>query len=71
MSAEIDWQILRGLYKDVGWFELTFDPNRDAEEAASIKEWIAENCKGHVQSRGSCWLFENEQDLIWFTLRWS
>ena len=70
IQEEIDFQILSDMMVSMGWHKMEFEPLREVEEAAEIKEWIKTSCKGKVQSYGSNWLFENEKDMAWFMLRW-
>lgn len=70
LADEIDFQILTSMFKEMGWTEIEFDPHVENLLAYEIHTWIKANCKGHVQSRGKRWLFENKQDAAWFILRW-
>lgn len=70
IQEEIDFQILSDMLVSMGWHKMEFEPMREEEEAAEIKEWIKTSCKGNVKSYGSNWLFENEKDMVWFMLRW-
>lgn len=71
IAAEIDWEILAGVYKSCGWTSIKFSPHRNELESSLIKDWLDKNCQGHVTSRGWHWMFEKESDAINFTLRWS
>lgn len=70
MADEIDFQVLLGLYKEIGWTEIEFNPHRTTLEVALIKEWTNANCKGHYISRSNRFLFEDEKDAMWFSMRW-
>lgn len=70
MAEEIDFQMLLGLYKEMGWTEITCNPHRPNWEIALMKEWTSANCKGYCMSRGNRFLFEYEKDAMWFSMRW-
>lgn len=71
IQEQIDFVIIADMLVEMGWKRLHFEPLRGVEEAYDISAWIRANCKGKVKSRGDTWLFENEKDAAWFTLRWS
>lgn len=70
VAAEIDWEILSGMYTGCGWTSIKFNPRRNEVEANFIRQWLMANCKGHYTSRGWHWMFEKESDAINFSLRW-
>jgi hypothetical protein len=71
ISAQIDWEILEGVFKECGWVTITFNPIQSDYKTFLIREWLEENCKGHRRSRGNKFMFELESDAINFSLRWS
>ena len=70
LAEEIDFDILATLYKDMGWTEIEFSPRMSQERAAEVKAWLEDNCKGFRMSRGKRFLFEEEKDAVWFSMRW-
>lgn len=70
MAAEIDFQILTGMLCELGWTKVVLKP-MTWEEGCAVDEWTASNIKGHFQTMGLVWIFEDIKDANWFTLRWS
>lgn len=71
ISQDIDFEIISNLLMEIGWTRISFSPVHDGEQCFAIKQWLDDNCKGRVNSRGSVWLFEQESDAVNFSLRWS
>lgn len=70
MQQEIDAEILRSMFKKLGWHEVVLTP-MTAETGAVIDKWIQENVKGRSHwTHGLVWLFEDVKDANWFKLRW-
>jgi hypothetical protein len=40
------------------------------EMGSEVDAWIANHIKGNFETMGLVWIFEKEQDAMWFTLRW-
>jgi len=70
IRAEIDWEILKDIYKKVGYTEVEFYPIRNGVEAVLISEWIKSNVTGYVKSHGNCIMFEKADEALMFKLRW-
>lgn len=52
-----------------GWTKVITNPmtTRQSEE---MDRWVELNCKHQYKTRGLVWVFENEQDASFFTLKW-
>lgn len=70
MSEEIDAQILRGLYSEIGWHEVVLSWIMTHEQSQEVDAWVAKKTKGEYWNRGLVWMFENEMDAMWFKMRW-
>jgi hypothetical protein len=73
LQEEIDWEIMIGLLKEVGYTHITMPwPTRmDEVKAHTIKEWCRDNLKENYQGRGQDWLFKSEKDATMFVLKWA
>lgn len=70
VCEEIDFTILAEMYLESGWVEVEFNPYVSNKQAVDMKNWVADNCKGHIASHGRRFLFQNKEDAMWFKLRW-
>ena len=70
MAAEIDFQVLSGLLIELGWTKVVLNP-MTWEHGALIDSWVESNVKGHFETMGLVWVFEDAKDAAWFVLRWS
>jgi hypothetical protein len=70
MQQEIDWGILADMFINMGWVKTTFDPYMESAKSNAMTNWLKDNCTGSYKTLGSQFIFEKEQDLIMFTLRW-
>lgn len=70
LQEEIDWEIMCDMLVHLGWHKTKYEPYVTETIAKEMKDWLKENCKGHHQFRAGTALFDNEQDLIMFKLRW-
>jgi hypothetical protein len=70
MAAEIDFQVLSGLLIELGWTKVVLNP-MTWEHGALIDSWVDSNVKGHYETMGLVWVFEDAKDAAWFVLRWS
>jgi hypothetical protein len=70
MAAEIDFQVLSGLLIELGWTKVVLNP-MTWEHGALIDSWVDSNVKGHFETMGLVWVFEDAKDAAWFVLRWS
>lgn len=69
MSKEIDFEILCGMLTELGWKKIILKPMTH-EEGCEIDDWVDVHVKGHFETMGLVWIFENEEDANWFALRW-
>ena len=42
-----------------------------AEHGADIDKWVSEYVRGHFETMGLVWLFEDAKDATMFILKWS
>jgi hypothetical protein len=70
MAEEIDFTILTDMLCQIGWRKVILNP-MTSEQGVEIDQWTAKHIKGHFQTMGLVWVFEQEADANWFTLRWS
>jgi hypothetical protein len=69
MSDEIDFEILTGMLCQLGWRKIVLSP-MTGETGAEVDAWTASHVKGHFETLGLVWVFEQEEDANWFALRW-
>ena len=69
LQEEIDAEVLRSVFKESGWREVVLRP-MTWEHGDQIDIWVAENIKGGHWNRGLVWLFKDEKEANWFSLRW-
>ena len=69
MAAEIDFEILSGMLTELGWTKVVLRP-MTMEDSYAVDEWTRQQVKGHFQTMGLVWVFEQEDDANWFKLRW-
>lgn len=69
LAKEIDAQVLRSLYQELGWHEVVLSPVT-WEEGYQIDSWVESNIKNSRWTFGLVWMFENDKDAMWFKLRW-
>jgi hypothetical protein len=69
MAAEIDFEVLSGMMCEMGWTKIVLKP-MTWEDSYSVDEWTATNIKGNFETMGLVWIFEDQQDANWFSLRW-
>ncbi len=70
MQSEIDYQILSDMLVELGWCRVFINYAPPERSWADVKQWAEDNCRGNHQEHNGIWLFENQQDANWFTLRW-
>jgi len=71
IQEELDWEIVTDMMCQVGWVRV--DRNNDRvtrAESLSIRQWVTNNCKGRVQSRGRTWVFSDPEEALMFRLTW-
>ena len=72
MAEDIDWKVMSGFLKEIGWIEIKIEWPRMTEGLAhEIKAWCRSNIKGHYKAQGRTWMFEEQKDATMFILRWS
>ena len=71
LEDQIDWGILCDLMTQLGWHKVEASTRYSTDDYSAVKEWLANNIKGHYKSRFDTWLFERSEDAVWFSLRWS
>ena len=69
MAREIDFQIIVDLLVGTGWKKVVLNP-MTWEEGDEIDRWCEQQVKGKYKNMGLVWIFEQEDDANWFTLRW-
>jgi hypothetical protein len=69
MSDEIDFEILCGMLCEMGWTKVVLSP-MTRETSDAIDAWLVENVSNPFETMGLVWIFEDEQDANWFSLRW-
>jgi len=69
MSDEIDFEILTGMLCELGWRKIILSPMTH-EDSTEVDVWTAKHVKGHFETMGLVWVFEQEEDANWFALRW-
>jgi hypothetical protein len=70
MQKEMDAEILRSMFKDIGWHEVVLTPMTH-ERGKEIDYWVQNTVKGRGRwTHGLVWMFEQEQDAMWFKLKW-
>lgn len=68
-AEDIDAEVLRQTFKESGWHEVVLQP-MTWEHGDRIDIWVNENIKGNHWTYGLVWLFKDEKDANWFSLRW-
>lgn len=69
MADEIDFTILTDMLCGIGWRKVILRP-MTWEEGYEVDEWTARHVKGKFETMGLVWVFEDQEDANWFTLRW-
>ncbi len=69
LADETDAQVLRQMLIDLGWQQVVLS-SMDMEQSYAIDQWVEDNIKGRMWSRGLVWLFEDDRDAMWFKLKW-
>lgn len=70
MQREIDAEVLRSMFREIGWHEIVLMPMTQ-EKGESIDKWVQENIKGRSHwTHGLVWMFEEDRDAMWFKLTW-
>ena len=69
IANEIDFQILSDMLCEIGWRRVILRP-MTWEQGLELDDWTAKHIKGHFETMGLVWVFEDEEDANWFALRW-
>jgi len=69
MCKEIDFSILTEMLCELGWRKIILSP-MTMEQSQELDDWTKNNVKGHFETMGLVWVFEDEADANWFALRW-
>ena len=69
MAREIDFGVLTGMLCSLGWTRVILKP-MTSEQGHDIDEWVKANVKGHFETMGLVWVFEQPKDATWFVLKW-
>ena len=69
MSDEIDFGILTEMLCELGWRKIILSP-MSTEDSYEVDMWTKKHVKGHFETMGLVWVFEQEEDANWFALRW-
>lgn len=69
LAKELDAQVIRSLYQELGWHQIILNP-MTWEEGYSIDTWVENNIKGRHWTYGLVWMFEQDKDAMWFKLKW-
>ena len=69
LADEIDFEILCGMLKELGWKKIVLSPMTH-EQSCEIDDWTEQHVKGSFETMGLVWIFELEEDANWFALRW-
>ena len=70
LAEEIDAEIMRGMFKEMGWSEVVIPWVMTHEVSQEVDDWVRQKTKGEFWNRGLVWLFENDTDAMWFKMRW-
>jgi hypothetical protein len=69
IANEIDFQILSDMLCEIGWRRVVLNP-MTWEQGLEVDAWTEKHVKGHFETMGLVWVFEDEEDANWFALRW-
>lgn len=70
MSDEIDFEIMKELLVESGWYVIELLTLGSREQSIDIKDWVTKNCKKGFVSRGKTFVFKSKKEATWFSLRW-
>lgn len=71
IAADIDFEILESIFKDIGWVKLKLARRISIIELVEMKEWLKKSCKGKYLQQDNNFLFQLPADATWFSLRWT
>ena len=70
MSGEIDFDVMKDLLTESGWYTVQLLTLGSREKSIDIKDWVTKNCKKGFVSRGRTFIFKSKKEAEWFSLRW-
>jgi len=70
MSEEIDFDVMKDLLTESGWYTVQLLTLGSREKSIDIKDWVTKNCKRGFVSRGRTFIFKSKKEAEWFSLRW-
>ncbi len=70
ISKEIDFNILSSMLCELGWTKVVLKP-MTWEQGSAVDDWVSRHVRGHVETMGLVWLFEDSKDATMFILKWS
>ncbi len=70
LMQEIDREVLWGMLQEIGWSRVMLPWPVTMDTLKEIHTWVDENTKGGHQRSRNDFLFENDDDAMWFKLRW-
>jgi hypothetical protein len=70
MSNEIDFEIMRELLVESGWYVIELLTLGSRERSIDIQDWVTKNCKRGFIASGRTFVFKCKQEAEWFSLRW-
>jgi hypothetical protein len=70
MCSEMDFHILSEMLVQLGWTKVVIKPVT-REHGITIDDWVTKYTKGHFETMGLVWLFEDSRDATMFILKWA
>jgi hypothetical protein len=70
LSDAVDFESIADIMVKHGWIKVEIDRYTDNHHAIDMKIWAENHCERHYKSYGRTWVFENEQEALWFKLKW-
>lgn len=70
LAKDIDREILWGMLIGIGWTKVQISDLQISQFSLDIRQWLNVNCKHHYQQNGKDFIFENDKEAMWFSIRW-
>jgi len=70
MADDIDFEIMKELLIESGWYVIELLSLGSREQSIDIKDWVTKNCKRGFIARGKTFVFKSKKEAEWFSLRW-
>lgn len=70
LMQEMDREILWGMLESMGWSRVNLPWPVTAENLKEIHTWVNDNAKGAHEHSRTDFIFEQDDDAMWFKLRW-